>query len=89
MDNIRPRDGAECVPMLLDVLCGLAQKTMYILTDYSGSIDAWVSDQTMVPGAYAHFRLDGVTAMENWWLCQQPRFLGYVTGDPTILSTRL
>ena len=85
----RTRDGVQAVPMLLDVVCGLARKTMYILTDYSGSIDAWVSDQTMVPGVYAHFRLDGVNAMENWWLCQQPRFLGYVIGESASVASRV
>ena len=65
-------------------LCKSDRKTIYILTDYTGAIDAWMTDRTMVPGSYAHYRLLGIGRQEDWHLCRELQFLGYVMGDPEL-----
>ena len=83
------RDGALALPMVLGILCGATYKTMYVLNDYSGAVDAWVCDQSMVPGCYAHFRVEGVSMLEDWYRCQRPMFMGYVQGEPAMLPSRV
>ena len=59
-------------------------KVMYVLSDYSGAIDAWLTDDTMVPGSYAHWRLLGIARQDEWHLCEHMQFMGYIRGDPEL-----
>ena len=81
--------GGTHVPIILDNLCGLARKTMFVLSDYSGSIDSWINDNTMLPGSYAHYRLVGCQRQEDWWRCHNLQFLGYRRGDRTMAGTAM
>ena len=61
-------------------------KTMYILRDYSGAIDAWLCDNTMAAGSYCHYRLVGIQHPDDWWRCTTMQLLGLVRGDPELAA---
>ena len=69
--------------IVLGALCGNNGKTMtmYRMMDYSGAVDAWLHDFTMVPGPFAVYRLSDIQRQEDWYLCRQLQFLGYRQGD--------
>ena len=68
----------------LGSLCGRTRKTMYVMSDYTGAIDVWMTDASMVPGSYACYRLVGIQRQEDWCLCRNLQFLGYRQGDPEL-----
>ena len=62
--------------VIIQGLLGPLRKTMYVLSDYSGAIDAWLREETMAPGSYAHFRLLDIRVQADWYLCRSMQFLG-------------